>query len=72
MSVVYCKPSVPVDSVSSNFCVRGPDNGHQARLPDKAFRQRQSQYIQRIQRCPWCGHSCCYPNYCQGVTCKIA
>nr|AMP44726.1 conotoxin [Conus betulinus] len=43
----------------------------EARLPDKAFRQRQSQYIQRVQRCPWCGFICCPPNYCQGLTCQV-
>nr|DAZ86081.1 TPA_inf: conotoxin precursor Cerm02 [Conus ebraeus] len=43
----------------------------EARLPEKSFRQRQAHPFQRIQRCPWCGMSCCSPNYCQGVTCTI-
>nr|DAZ86082.1 TPA_inf: conotoxin precursor Cerm02 [Conus ebraeus] len=43
----------------------------EARLPDKAFRERQSHYFQRVQRCPWCGFASCSPNYCQGLTCTI-
>nr|DAZ86290.1 TPA_inf: conotoxin precursor Cerm02 [Conus ebraeus] len=43
----------------------------EARLPDKAFSQRQAQAIQRIQRCPWCNMPCCSPNFCQGLDCTI-
>nr|P58843.1 RecName: Full=Conotoxin QcVIA [Conus quercinus] len=23
------------------------------------------------QSCPWCGFTCCLPNYCQGLTCTV-